>query len=142
MGKTKRKLNLRTGFFNKKKRLSCDWPRRQEPASRFARSVTRNNISGKTEVIGSVSLSFVIMFFIVLAGVVYIYSINSSAVKGFEMRKAEKEVTGLKKENESLIIKEAELKSLYNIEEASKKLNMEQLGDISYINENSPVAMK
>lgn len=142
MGKTKRKLNIRAGFFSRKKELSCHWPRRQESRSSNLRNVTRTDASGKQGVIGSINLSFVIMLFVVLAGVVYIYSINSSAVKGFEMRKAEKEVTGLKKENENLIIKEAELKSLYNIEEASKRLNMEKPEGISYINEASPVALR
>lgn len=142
MGKTKRKLNMGTGFFTRKKKLSCHWPRRQESRSLNLRSAMRTDANGKQGTAGSINLSFVIMLFVVLAGIVYIYSINSSAVKGFEMRKAEKEVTGLKKENEKLIIKEAELKSLYNIEEASKKLNMEKPEEISYINESSPVAFR
>lgn len=142
MGKTKRQFNRGLGFFNRKKKLSCHWPRRREFTGPLARSARDNDANEKLHISGSVSLSFVIMFFVVLAGVVYIYSINNSAVKGFEMRRAEKAVTSLKKENEQLIIKEAELKSLYNIEEASKKLNMEKPQDVRYVNENSPVALR
>jgi len=73
---------------------------------------------------------------------IYLYSINSSAVKGHKIRKAETEIGELKKEHEKLMIKEAELKSLYHIEEASKELDMDELNDISYIEEISPVAFK
>lgn len=79
---------------------------------------------------------------LVVAGILYIYSINSSAVKGYQIKQVEKEISDLQKENEKLKIQEAELKSLYHVEEASKQLNMGEMKNISYIEETSPVALK
>ena len=48
----------------------------------------------------------------------------------------------LKKESERLRIKEAELKSLYRIEESSRDLEMSEPAQVSFIEEKSPVALK
>jgi cell division protein FtsL len=71
----------------------------------------------------------------------YLYSINSSAIKGSQIRKVEKEIQELRKENDNLKIREAELKSLYHIEESSKNLNMGDVKSVSYIEQSGPVAM-
>lgn len=83
----------------------------------------------------------IVALFLIGAGI-YLYFINSSAVKGYEMREIEKEITDLKKEDEQLRMKEAELKSLYRIEESSRQLNMAETSQISYIEEKGPMAMK
>jgi uncharacterized membrane protein (DUF106 family) len=93
----------------------------------------------KTE--GFISPWLVVALFLIGAGI-YLYFINSSAVKGYEMRSVEKEITDLKKESEELRMKEAELKSLYRIEESSKELNMAQTSQVSYIEEKGPMAMR
>ena len=79
---------------------------------------------------------------VVIAGVYYMYSINCSAVKGYQARQVEKEVKTLQGENEKLRIREAQLKSLYYIEETSKNLNMAETVNVSYIKESGPVAYK
>ena len=48
----------------------------------------------------------------------------------------------LQKENENLRIQEAELKSMYKIEEKTKELNMIVPKDVSYLNLPGDVAMK
>ena len=48
----------------------------------------------------------------------------------------------LKDSNEKLKIKEAELKSMYNIEEKTKDLNMVAPKDVSYLTLPGNVAMK
>lgn len=143
MAKTKREFNRKASFWSWKNNPACPWLR-LSAATRYERENRRVLAGAKQNenVSGSASLSFAIIFFVLLAGILYIYSINGSAVKGYKMRQAEKEINGLKKENEKLIIKEAELKSLYNIEEASKKLNMNEMNNISYVDEKSPVALK
>ncbi|EKE16207.1 MAG: hypothetical protein ACD_11C00027G0007 [uncultured bacterium] len=77
----------------------------------------------------------------IFAGLLYVYSINQSAVKGFQMKKVEKEITQLKNENELLKIKEAELKSLYKIEQSSKDLNMLEVAEIKYLDETNSLAL-
>jgi len=91
---------------------------------------------------GFINSTVLIVALIIFSAGIYLYSINSSAAKGYQMKQVEKEINILKKENENLKIKEAELKSLYYIEESSKSLNMEDLKNVSYIQETGPVAMK
>lgn len=91
---------------------------------------------------GSLKLSFIVALFVVMAAVIYMYSVNSSAVKGYRFKNIESQLKDLEKENKGLEIKEAELKSLRHIEEASQQLNLTDLKSISYIEEKSPVAMK
>lgn len=96
---------------------------------------TENNL-------GFVNAKIMLGVLLVISGILYIYAINSSAVKGYQIKQIEKEISELQKENEKLKIREAELKSLYHVEEASKQLNMGEMRNISYVEEASPVALK
>lgn len=93
---------------------------------------------------GSINATFVVVALLVVASAVYLYTINTSAVKGYEIRNLEKEIAELKKENKQLRIKKAELNSLYKIEKERDNLEMSetQPEEIVYIEENSPVALK
>ena len=115
----------------------CQWSRPERSVVRKKKTKNKNE-----KILGSISIGFVVVFFIALAGIIYIYSINSSAVKGYKIRQAENQIKDLKKESEQLRIKEAELKSLYHIEEASKRMKMNELKEVSFIDEVSPVALK
>lgn len=66
----------------------------------------------------------------------YLFSINTGAVKGYEIRKVEKKITELQKENKQLQIEEAELNSFYNIKKEVKNLNMVEATEIVYVNDN------
>ncbi|HAV11825.1 MAG TPA: hypothetical protein DCX32_04790 [Candidatus Moranbacteria bacterium] len=90
---------------------------------------------------GFVNPVVVVVVFAVFAALLYIYSINQSAVKGLQIRKIEKEISQMKKENESLKIKEAELKSLYKIEQFSKDLNMSEAAEVTFLDESNPLAL-
>lgn len=118
-------------------------------ASRNARGIYswQQNTKRKTNteiknIKGFINSGFLIVALLFVAAALYVYSINSSAVKGYQIKQVEKEIMELKKENEDLKIKEAQLKSLYHIEESSKNLNMGDLKNVSYIEESGPVAMK
>lgn len=89
---------------------------------------------------GFISPVFVVVIFGFLAGLFYLYSINQSAVRGFQVKQVEKEIAEIKKGNERLRIKEAELKSLYHIEQSTKDLNMSALGNVNYVDESDTVA--
>ena len=91
---------------------------------------------------GFVNAKLMIGALLIMAGILYIYSINSSAVKGYEMKQVEKEISDLQKENDKLKIQEAELKSLYHVEEATKDLNMAEMKNVSYVEQTSPVALR
>ena len=89
---------------------------------------------------GFISPVFVVLACTVFSGLFYVYSINQTAVKGIAVRSAEKEIADRKKENESLKIKEAELKSLYRIEQATRQMDMADVQQINYLEENPSVA--
>ncbi len=104
---------------------------------------TKRNIHPKKPFqFGSASAGILIVAFLGLMAGMYLYSTNSTAVKGFEIRQVEKDIAELKKTQEQLRIKESEVKSLYHIEDSTKQLNMAGYQKISYIEEAGPVALR
>ena len=94
----------------------------------------------KLHLAGFISPVFIVLACAAFAGLFYIYSVNQTAVKGIEIRRAEQEVAAEQRNNELLKIKEAELKSLYHIEEESKQLDMVDSANIKYLEETPSVA--
>lgn len=106
---------------------------------------TKRNLELKKPIQSVNAAGFISPVFIVLActafsGLFYIYSVNQTAVKGLAIRNAEKEILQQQKNNESLKIKEAELKSLYRIEDSSRSLNMVDASNVKYLEESPAVA--
>jgi cell division protein FtsL len=79
---------------------------------------------------------------VVVLGAFYLYITNQVAVQGYAIREAENQIAQLKQSNNQLRIQEAELKSLYRIEEAGKRLNMFEPVQVSYIEESGPIALR
>ena len=92
--------------------------------------------------VGRVTLNFILVVLICALGVLYIFEVNNVATKGFVIMDLEKKVQELKDSNENLKIREAELKSMYNIEERTKELNMTVPADVSYLTLPGNMAMK
>lgn len=105
-------------------------------------AIGRNTNTTSSKVHGSIKPGVLVFIFFFLAGGIYLYSLNASAVQGYQIREVETEMGKLRKENEQLKIKEAELKSLYYIEESSRKSNMGEFKEVSYVVERGPVAMR
>lgn len=93
-----------------------------------------------TQTAGFISPVFIVLASAAFSGLFYIYSVNQTATKGIAIRNAEQEIAMRQKENEALKIKEAELKSLYHIEQSSKELNMVDSVSVKYLEENPIVA--
>ena len=87
-------------------------------------------------------ISLLVFGSVALLGSFYLYSINKTAVLGFSIRTAENKVATLRQENNQLKIKEAELKSLYRIEETGQRLNMFEVQQVRYLDESSPLALR
>ena len=102
----------------------------------------KQTIKSQPARVGRVTLNFLLVAFIATLGIFYIFEVNSNATKGFEIRLLEKKVQELKDSQERLKIREAELKSMYNIEERTKNLNMVAPKDVSYLTLPGNVAMK
>lgn len=79
---------------------------------------------------------------LVIVGAAYLYQVNGIATKGYEIREKETRIQDLKKESQQLKIKEVELKSMYNIEKSMDGLNLVTSPEVSYLEENGPMAMK
>jgi len=91
---------------------------------------------------GRITLSFFLVMLICAAGVFYIFEVNNIATKGYEIKSLENRLNELRRENENLRLREAELRSIYKIEEKTEELNMVVPQNISYLNLPGDVAMK
>lgn len=85
---------------------------------------------------------FISIFVVAILGIIYLYQVNDLATKGYEVKEIEKEIMQLKKDNEENKIREVELRSMYNVEKATKDFNLVNSENISYLEIKSSVAMK
>lgn len=115
------------------RRNSCRWTPQTKTKIKTKKSIISTS--------GFVSPMTVAVVFAVFSGLLYIYSINQSAVKGYQIRKIEKEIAQMRNENDMLKIREAELRSFYKIEETSKNLNMSEAKDITYVEGSASLAL-
>jgi cell division protein FtsL len=116
------------------RRNTCTW----QPKTK--RKIEPILSAPKVRAAGFISPVLVVLACTAFSGLFYIYSVNQTAVKGIAIRSAEQEIAKQQKENGALKIREAELKSLYNIEENSKQLNMSQATNVKYLEESPSVA--
>lgn len=92
---------------------------------------------------GSVHSVFVwVILVIFFAAGVYLYSVNRTAVQGYQLRTLEEEIQKLKKENAALKIAEADLRSLYRIEGSEEALRMQKIENVIYLEARGSVALK
>ena len=82
------------------------------------------------------------LFAVFLAGGGYLYSVNKTAVQGYQIRSLENEISKLKDQNAELRITEADLRSLYRIEETGERLEMQKVDTLKYLEVPGPVAYK
>lgn len=85
-------------------------------------------------------LSALLLIFV--AGGSYLYSVNQTAVQGYNIRALEKEIDKLKQENAELKITEADLRSLYRIETSAEALTMQKPENVIYLEGRGAVALK
>ena len=88
------------------------------------------------------TLSFCMVSGLIFSGAFYLSQVNGIAIKGFDARDVQKKLVVLQKENEKLKIQEAELSSMNGIENSMGDLNLVNSTNVSYVEINSPVAMK
>lgn len=103
----------------------------------MSKNINTQNISPASN-----KMLFGVAGLVVVLGASYLYATNKVAVQGFAIRSAEKEIAQLKQDNNQLRIEEAELKSLYRIEEAGKRLNMFEPMEVIYIEDSNSIALR
>lgn len=106
-------------------------------------SVSRERSRSKEEKLSGLSaIGFVLLGLLLSASSLYLYQVNSLATKGYELRDVENKIQASEKEIHELKIEEVELKSMYNMEKATKDLNLVSSSEASYIDIAGPMAMK
>jgi hypothetical protein len=83
-----------------------------------------------------------LIMIIIFSGIFYLYQVNDLTNKGYEMENIITHIERLSAENEKNKIREVELRSMYNIEKVTENLNLVKAEDISYLELDSPLAMK
>jgi uncharacterized small protein (DUF1192 family) len=87
-------------------------------------------------------MSFVILLFFVGVLGTHIYSVNSNAVQGYQVRHLEKKIASMQEENARLKIQEADVKSFQRIDEARDALSLDQVQAPQYFEERDMVASR
>lgn len=87
-------------------------------------------------------LGSLMILVVCLMGILYMAQMTSVATKGYEIEKYEKKLNDLKRENQKLQVKLAELGSIENFEEASGRFSKIEAKDVSYIVAGISVAME
>ncbi len=78
--------------------------------------------------------------FVFLSGIVYVLETNRLAAMGNERRKAKEKLESLKKENEQMKLKEAQLRSIYELEKARKSLSLKKPEKVEFLEVKSHFA--
>jgi cell division protein FtsL len=78
---------------------------------------------------------------VVGVGILYLFSTNEVAIKGDQIYTIEQEIKELSRENEQLMIQEAQLRSLENVEDIVKEQGMAEIVDPIYIERETRVAL-
>ncbi|HPN96570.1 MAG TPA: hypothetical protein PLK35_02275 [Candidatus Moranbacteria bacterium] len=109
---------------------------------REKKSSTRESKVKGSAKLGLVSACFMLVASVIASGAFYLYQVNDLATQGYEMREIENQIQGLEKESKKMRIREVELRSMYNIEKATENLDLVNAVNVSYVEMESPVAMK
>jgi len=117
------------------------WKTKKSSVYKKEKISSETNI-GTIHLDGFVNLNGVLLVFVFAVGFLYLYSMNGSAVQGYEIKKIENEINELREESDNLKIREAELNSLYRLEEEKGNSDMEEVDDIVYVHDSNSMALK
>ncbi len=78
---------------------------------------------------------------VVFVGIMYLFSSNNIAIKGDRIYSIEKDIKTLASENEQLVIQEAQLRSLEDIEKVIEEKKMMEVESPVYIEREVRVAL-
>ena len=107
----------------------------------YRRSAQKQKIQQHTTAQGFGSVGVFVFVLIVFSGILYLFGANSLTVKGEKIYNVEKEIQELTRENEKFVVKEAQLRSVRNIENIVKDKNMEEIKEPVYIEQETRVAL-
>jgi len=107
----------------------------------YRRSVQKQNRKQNVTAQGFSSVGAFVFVCFVLMGVLYLFSTNNVAIKGNKIYVIEQEIADLNRDNEQLIIQEAQLRSLESVEGVVRDKGMEKITRPVYIERETRVAL-
>ena len=107
----------------------------------YRRSAKKQKIKQHKTAQGFGSVGVFVFVCVVIVGVLYLFSINNIAIKGDKIYTLEQNVKDLTRENEQLVIQEAQLRSLENVENIIKDKGMKEITQPVYIEQDRRVAL-
>lgn len=90
---------------------------------------------------GFSSLGVFLFIGVVLTSVLYLFSMNEAAIQGDALYAMEKDIAVLTRENEQLVVQEAQLTSLENVERVVQERGMREITDATYIEKDHRIAL-
>ena len=105
------------------------------------RRVLSESVSGQSGFFRTDMSFLILLFFVGILGT-HVYSVNSNAVQGYQVRQLEKEIASMQEENARLRIREADVKSFQRIDEARESLSLDQVLNPRYFEEWDVVASR
>lgn len=79
------------------------------------------------------NIGTIVLTLVLALGLVYLFLVNSTSTKGYEIKQLEQQLITLKESQKKLEIESATLKSIQNIEQTVKILNLVPSGDVRYV---------
>ncbi len=79
-----------------------------------------------------INYGFWIVVLLIVFGIAYLMQVNSTSTKGYEIKKLETKLTGLREQQKRLELEEASLKSIKAIETQVKSLNLVPSENVNY----------
>lgn len=107
----------------------------------YRRSVKKQKIKQHTTAQGFSSIGAFMFVLIVGVGVLYLFSTNEVAIKGDKIYTIEQDIKNLTRDNEQLIIQEAQLRSLESVESVIQEHDMTEIVEPTYIERETRVAL-
>ncbi|MEN8252099.1 MAG: hypothetical protein ABFQ53_00760 [Patescibacteria group bacterium] len=107
----------------------------------YRRRAIKQKIKKQHTAQGFGSVGVFLFVCLISVGVLYLFSANDIAMKGDEIYTIEQEIKELTRENEQLIIEEAQLRSLENVENIIRDKGMEEITEPTYIERDVRVAL-
>jgi hypothetical protein len=80
----------------------------------------------------SASFRFVLVFVVGLFGILYVMQTSNLSAKGYEIGDLQKQISLLGQDNQRLEFEIANQRSMKNLEQRVKKLNLVAVGDVEY----------
>jgi uncharacterized membrane protein len=105
------------------------------------RDLSHNNLEDKPNNFRVIRVNLGLLSIILVLGLVYIFSVNSMATEGFQIKKLSSQMTELEADHKKLELQNSSLQSVSAIQQKTASLNLVPATTITYLKDDN-VALK